>query len=344
MFSTQLDSRRAVQRSVLVLLGVAALTACEADKSFAPATERVPTSAVLAKGTKGGGVSLNISILDNAGALVKAAGSTFTVSKSGQIKMTVIDNGEGDTNPAIAAVDVSGIPGGWFDVCQTVVPAGYILPASCITANFGGNTPTQMQFTDAAEPHAVWAVIDLITKDSIGGSTFTLNKNNGSPVLTIADNSALDLDPRPGVFDVKSDVIANATICMTSAAASYVLSASSSACVAATLNWSKVLLFDWHVNRPNAIYWTAGTDNGNTVDGTYSIAGPNGFSVVVVGNGPLDFAKNEQYYVQVPGAGSYTVCQTVIPAGTQPDENPCRQITVLSGGISYAGWFYNTSL
>ena len=343
MYSIQLDSRRALRRTALVLLGVTVLAACEADRSFTPTTNSVPTSAALAKGTKGGGVSLVIAILDKSGALVNAAGSSFTVGKSGQIKMTVTDNGKGDTNPAIGTVEVSGIPGGWFDVCQTVAPAGYILPVSCIAANFGGNAPTQMQFTDAVEPHAVWAVTDIITKDSIGGATFTIEKN-GSLLLTIADNSALDLDPRPGVFDVKFTEEFIASVCMASAPPNHVRYSGSSDCVSATLTSSQVKLYGWQVNRPNSLQWTAGTDNGNTVDGTFSITGPNGFSIVVVGDGPYDFAKGVQYYVQVPSAGAYTVCQTVIPAGTQPDENPCRQITVNVGAVSYVGWFYNTSL
>ena len=344
MYSTLLDSRRALRRSALALLGVAILTACNTDGSFAPATNHVPSSAALAKGTKGGGVSLVIAILDKSGALVNAAGSSFTVGKSGQIKMTVTDNGTGDANSAIGTVEVSGIPGGWFDVCQTSAPAGYILPTSCISANFGGNAPTQMQFTDAAEPHAVWAVFDLISRDTVAGATFTMDKNDGSPVLTIADNSPLDLDPRPGVFEVKSNQELTASICLVTPPPGRVLYSGFTACVAATLNAAKILLYDWQVIRPNTIHWTAGLDTGNLLDGTFTITGPNGFSLVVVGNGPSDFAKNEQYYVQVPGAGSYTLCQTVVPVGTQPDENPCRDITVLAGGTSYGGWFYNTGL
>ena len=344
MYSIQLDSRRVFRRSALALLGIAMLAACEPDRSFAPTTNRVPSSAPLAKGIKGGGISLVIAILDKSGAPVNAAGSSFTIGKSAQIKMTVTDNGSGDANSAVGRVEVSGVPGGWFDVCQTVAPAGYILPTSCIAANFGGSGPTQMQFTDAVRPHTIWAVIDIISKDTVGGATFTMDKKNGSPVLTIADNSPLDFDPRPGVFEVESDQELTATICLVTPPPSRVLYSGSSACVAATLNAAKILLYDWQVNRPNTIYWTAGTDTGNTVDGTFSITGPNGFAIVVVGNGPYDFAKNEQYYVQVPGAGSYTVCQTVIPAGTQPDENPCRQITVNAGQPSYGGWFYNTSL
>ena len=343
MYSTQLDSRRTLGRYALAFLGVAALAACETDRSFAPTTAQPPTSAALAKGKGGGGAggSLRIALVNKLLGPLSAGGATFTGTKSGQLKFTVTDNGPNDAEPAVGIVEVTGLTGGNYTVCQTVAPVGFIRSTNCPVASLGGNTPPLVTFVNPAEPHAIWAVFDVISKDTIGGATFTMDKNDGSPVITIADNSLLDLDPRPGVFEVKSDKEVVASICMATPPVDRIKNPNLAECNIEALTAAEVAVSDWSVNLPLFVYWSAGTNEGATLDGTFSVTGPNGFSIVVIGNSQYDLAQNSQYYVKLPSAGSYTVCQTVLPAGKKADEQPCRQVSVIAGQWPYAGMFFN---
>src|SRR5678815_5914571 len=91
---------------------------------------------------------------------------------------------------------------GQYTLCQAYAPAGYIIANPlCQDVGIGGSGPTQVTFVDAAIPHAKWAARDGVSLDSIGGAWFKIDEGSGP--VDVVDNSAIDLDKRLGVFDVK---------------------------------------------------------------------------------------------------------------------------------------------
>jgi hypothetical protein len=221
---------------------------------------------------------------------------------------------------------------------SALILAAVTLVAACNTETSFGPTadhvPTSPVLAKGANggggSHAIWAVVDKITGDSVGGAVF-LVKNSGGTVLTnVTDNSSYDLDPRPGVFDVTLEKDA-AEICLYAAPPSRFFNNSKTPkCVSITVG-GKIELEPWCVVYLYSAYWWASVNGLPTTKGTYSVSGPNGFSMTVVSNGQNDRATSAYVYVKLPTSGSYTVCQTVPPAGTALPTQPCRTIDVLLG-------------
>ena len=230
-------------------------------------------------------------------------------------------------------MQLSGLQNGQYSVCQKYVAAGYLFPTpECQDVGIGGGGPAQVTFVDPGVPRAVWAARDGLTADSVFGSLFTINEGSGP--VSIVDNAALDLDKRPGVFAVKLATNgASVTVCpqLASVGRTFNVPPTPKGCVTKTSNQTTDF-GAWTVNPEYSIYWYTTLNGVDATDGTYTItAAAGGFSTTVTNNDAIDMWKNTWFYVAVPAAGTYTVCQTVPPAGTKLAQPSCQDVQVEFG-------------
>lgn len=319
--------RRELRCASFALAGVTLFAACTTDQPLAPRTTSAPTSPQLAKGTKTGG-TIVIKVVDLNGATVATTGASFSGTKSAQAKFGIDDNGWGDENPALGVMQVSGLQNGTYSVCQTYVPAGYMPPTpACQDVGISGGGPAQVTFVDAGVPRARWLARDGVSLDSIGGALFTIDEGSG-PVF-IVDNMALDLDKRPGVFEVKlAKNGASVKVCPSLPPVGRAFSLPPKGCVTKTSNQTTDF-GSWSVPPEYSIYWYTTVNGVDATDGEYTVtAEGGGFSTTITNNNSADLWKNTWIYMAVPAAGLYTVCQTVPPTGTKLAQPACQEVMV----------------
>jgi len=337
MNATLLSFGRHGPRLSSLALGAVLLTACDNDRPLGPNPATLPSAAALGKGPTKGVIS--IAVVDQNKNAVASAGAEFTLT-SGATTITAIDNGAGDSDPTTGILFVKGLMPGVYDVCEKVVPAGYVMASpTCDTATVLPGVTTPLQFFNPTAPLVAWEAQDAVTLLGVGGTMFSGDDGSGS--VAIADNSPLDLDPTPGKFRVMVKG-ASFTVCPKTAPAGWVFYQNPPCATTATPAGQTITLAPFYVAPEASAYWWSGVSGSPGGLGTeYTVtAASGGFSITVVNNGLNDMADPAfMLYVKLPAPGWYTICQTVAPAGGQLADPVCRRVEVPLGHPQYAGFF-----
>jgi hypothetical protein len=324
MISTSISFDRSARRlSSLALVGAAALAACDNDKTVAPRPAAIPTDASAAFAVKPG--VLVITIVDQDGNAPKTVGAQFTYSNGGPAYF-LVDNGSGDSDPTDNVIRKTGLLGS-YSVCQTVAPTDYVLPnPACQSASVGGASTAKLQFVDKTVGLIQWTAVDMFGQP-VKGATFTVDIGNGP--VSVADNSALDLDKNSGRFLVKAP---NGTsyVCPSTPPAGWYFNAGQGCGGGPAPAGQTTFLTDWHlyaeysvlVQAADPITWGAGPSE-------YIVKNAAGFSATLVDQGTNDrWSKLGHMWMLLPSAGDYTICQTTPPPGTKLANPSCVQFTV----------------
>ncbi|MCE9556490.1 MAG: hypothetical protein K8T91_24335 [Planctomycetes bacterium] len=194
----------------------------------------------------------------------------------------------------------------------------------------------------------------------LGGATFTVGPNNpltgsGTP-LTVVDNGANDADPTAGRIKVNNVLLGTYTITETVAPAGYALDADptrvqtvSSSNLNAVIgtqgydNSGTTDESDFHNKKLplGSLSWEKRDDCGILLGGAMFTVGPNnpltgsGTPLTVVDNGAND-ADPTAGKIKVNNVlfGTYTITETVAPAGYALDADPTRVQTVSSSNLN----------
>ena len=121
------------------MAGAVLLAACDNDNAVGPnPVTSMPTVPSLAKAT--GNQQLTITIVDqNANAVTTLAAKFKVANSAGGAGSLVVDNAPSDGNNAVGTIQVKGLAAGSYEVCQTMAPTDYVLPATpCKTVIVGG--------------------------------------------------------------------------------------------------------------------------------------------------------------------------------------------------------------
>lgn len=353
MISTLLSfDRRALRRASLALAGVATITACDNDRTVGPNAANAPVApatAVLPMFKTGG---LLISILDQNNALPSTPGAQFSVGKSGSKTFIVTDNAPGDKHPAAGGILVQGLLPGAYTVCQTAAPAGYVLPTppACQPievlpgTNDLGNA-AHVLFAIIKAPRATWVAYDPLNGDTVPSFSFT--GNNGSGPLIIADNAPMDLDPRPGVFEVAVLTGSSYSVCPHAAPSGYAFPLPSQGCVTKPVTAGQTTsIGNMFVRHQYSAYWYVSLGGKPSKGAQFKIThATTNTTVNVVDDGQNDMASpSMMVYVKLAAAGWYSVCMTVAPDGGAMADPPCRRIEVLFAEPAYGGDFVSTPI
>jgi hypothetical protein len=327
--------RRARRLSSLALLGTVARAACDNDRPLGPKGNAIPTEASAAKIIKT--YTFSVTIVDQNGAAPSTTGAQFTVSQSGgQIAVFLVDNGAGDLDPAPNKLTMKVTNSGTYTVCQTVAPTDYMLPnPACQSVMVGGILAASLTFVDPTAAHIAWAVRDAFDDSLIANAVFKDGQGN-----TIADNSAIDLDPTPGKIEVKT-TLANFELCPAGDPPGYVWFIGYSCVTTSTAGGQTTTLPTFYANPEASMNWSILVDNYTGFGTEYLITAAEGaWALKLADGGPEDmFGLPGAIYLKVPKAGWYTVCQTVAPIGAQLADPSCHRIEVKFGQQNYVDPF-----
>ena len=330
MISTSIAFDRSTRRlSSLALIGAAALTACDNDKTVAPRPPAIPTDAASISVAKPG--ALIITIVDQNGNAPKTVGAQFTYS-SGAPAYFLIDNGSGDSDSTANVILKKDLLG-TYTVCQTVAPTDYVLPTpACQTVSIPSGVTAKLQFVDKTVGLVQWAFADFVGTP-VGGAVY--NFNDGSGWVSIADDSALDLDKTPGRFLVKSPNGA-ADVCALTPPAGWTFGGGTcfglptpAGQTTFVTSWVANAEYSVIVAAGDMITWGAGPSS-------YIVKNAAGFSAKLTDEGKGDrWTKKLGFmWMLLPTDGDYEICQTVPPPGTQLANPTCVQFTVKQGEIT----------
>jgi hypothetical protein len=328
MYMISLSTRRslACARAVLALaaLGVA-LTACADDdapvapQSPAPTVNQSVGNGALVRGIGTGAVVLTLK--DNTWQ-TPLGGGTFTLKNGTTLIATVTDNVAPDQDMTVGTVKLIGLPAGIDTLCQTVAPPKYMLPdppMRCTPLTVVSNgTNYGSGFYDVHIPIVTWSVVDPVN-NLVGGAWFQLYDSTNTVIQQITDNSGKDLDGTPGKTQFELPTKGYYTVCEQLAPSGYFPATPSCKKFWASggLNPQNVGTF---VNNPTySVYFNVTDLYGNPLANTKFVvkrAYYVGQDINVSDNFVPDRdPKTGKYFVIVPAAGYYVICQHEAPYG-----------------------------
>ena len=337
MFSTPISLDRSARRlSSMALIGAAALAACDNDHTVGPNAARIPTDASPIAVVQGG--TLSIIIYDQTGAAPTNVGAQITVAPpGGGPALFLVDNGPGDTDPTANRLRMVGLLG-QYTVCQTVAPTDYVLPTpACksVTVTAGGTAG--LKFLDKTVGRLQWTVVDM-NQVPVGGAVFTWN--DGSGPVTLADNSALDLDKTPGKFEVKSPT-GNSGVCPITAPPGWVFGGGNGCWGIPVPAGQTTFMIQFGIAPEYSVEWFAADPSTWGVGpSSYTVTNTAGFSATIDDDGKNDrWIALGSMWITLPTDGDYEICQTTPPPGTVLAKPTCVTVGVKYGQIANAGWF-----
>ena len=221
MLSTLLSAdRRALRRSIVLLAGASALSACNTDAPLAPTT-KAPTTASAPAGT-------NSAILTKATARVKwtvrgangvlLGGTVFTHHFPGD-SGAVADNSVTDLDKTVGKFEIEVVPSAW-GVCPLSAPAGWVFPYPSCTGI--GTQPGKVVDLGTYTLNPEFSAF-LWTHNSfqlVGPATYTVKLKSKTMrfMATVVDEGIGDIKPGIGELWVTLPVAGDYEVCQTKAA------------------------------------------------------------------------------------------------------------------------------
>lgn len=353
MRSTLLSfERRASRFAAVALVGATFVAACDDSRPTAPvATAAAPTKPSDARYVSTG--TLVWKAVDVNAKLI--GGATFQINGGpGQIQWVMPDNNAGDVDPVLGQFKFGGVKPGGYQVCEIVPPKGYMLPfAFCKNLLVTAGTITD--FGSFVSDEFAWVSMGYVdyAKTPVGGGTYSVTDTLGIKIMSVVDNSALDVDKADGKFKFQLPYMGKFTICEEKAPPGWYFPVGQvSLCkqVAGNVN-TDTNYGDNMVLPPYSAVWSVisgwtgplGKSPLWLGPSTYTVSKTdNSFTWTFLDNGPGDLHNMLGiYYVKLPSAGTYNVCQAAeIPGYFLP--NPvCHQVDVTFAKVGWGDFFLN---
>jgi hypothetical protein len=271
---------------------------------------------------------------------------------------TVVDGGAGDLDGLANGVIVTS-----WQVNDDAANEQFYLSAERVLPNGKLGEPAITSFTDVPQPSQrgsiAWEKRDE-TGALQGGAAFEISPDpsDGVGVMTVVDNGANDADPDAGQILVQNVLPGTYTITETVAPAGYALDDDPTRVVTVSSGEAEVVGTQGTDNTGNtdesdfhnirlppdlgSIAWEKRDETGALQGGAEFEISPDpsdGAGVMtVVDNGANDADPDAgQILVQNVLPGTYTITETVAPAGYAVDDDPTRVVTVSSGEAEVVG-------
>ena len=353
MFPSRRNVARALTISVATGLAALSLDACQNDTPVAPQSTLRSEQASADRGGHSGKVGTGILTwtLKDGTLLVPLAGGKFQLTGPSNFSLTITDNvTPGDQDPVGGSFKVLGLFPGIYTVCETVPPPKFLLtdndlvsPCTDVTIVTNG-TNSGNQFFNYHVPRWTWSVVDPVG-NLLGGSYFVLSDslNVQTPVL---DDSPQDQDKAFGKFLKEFTQRGMYTLCETLAPSGYQLPIAPCKGIYAAPGLVKDQ-GKW-VNAPNySLYFNVTNTLGQPLSGTsFAVKRQYYLNDILVSDNvaPDRDPITGKYFVILPAAGFYVVCQHDAPLGYDIPASNCSQIAVNPklGIPANAGTFVDT--
>jgi hypothetical protein len=352
MFSNLLSSRHGALRLSSALVAASAfLAACDTDNQpvapKSPAVASAPAAgSQLSPGVTG---NLVLKLIDKNSNLISAWGSQFKITGPGNITWWMNDNDATDSDSTTGKIVLKHLKPGTYKACEVGPPNGYgVVGSFCQSTDVYVGATSGLFYTNAPITILRWSVKDN-GANLVGGATVTFDSNS-VVIGQILDNSPSDGDPVAGKFMLPIPYETNYRICFTTAPQGYVLYPGQQTCFSGAIKMGMGVV-DWgtFTVAPNLSASWKVTDGTVDANGQPTLIGPAGFrltfgatSADFADNGPADYDPAVgRIAVQLPFAGTYTICETVPPVNHWNANPACKQLNVASGVPVDLGLFVN---
>jgi hypothetical protein len=235
------------------------------------------------------------------------------------------DNNAGDVDPVPGQFKFGGVQPGVYQVCEITAPKGYRKPFGCSSLVVKAGVITD--YGSFVNDEFAWLTMGYVdyAKTPVAGGIYSVTDTLGIKIMSIVDNSALDVDPAGGKFKFQLPYVGKFTVCEEKAPPGWqfpVGQVSLCKAVAGNVN-TTTNLGDNMVLPPYSAVWSVisgwtGPLNKSPLwlgPSTYVVSKTdNSFSTTFVDNGPGDLHNMLGiFYVKLPSAGTYNVCQAAMP-------------------------------
>jgi len=343
---------RASRFAAAVLLGTTLLAACDEDRP----TEPVPTAAAPTKPSDARYLNTGTLIWKAVDINAKLlGGATFQINGGpGQIQWVMPDNNAGDVDMIPGQFKFGGVTPGVYQVCEIIPPKGYLKPWN-VCKSLVVNAGVITDYGTFVSDELAWVTTGYVdyAKTPVGGGTYSVTDTLGIKIMSIVDNSALDVDPANGKFKFQLPYVGKFTVCEEKAPPGWYFPAGqASLCKYAAGNVNTTAaLGDNMVVPPYSAVWSVISGWWGPLNKSPLWLGPSIYTVTKTDNSwTWTFADNSPsdlhnmlgiYYVKLPSAGTYNVCQAVeIPGYFLPDP-VCHQVDVAFAKVGWGDFFLN---
>jgi len=353
MRSTLLSFERHASRfAAAALLGTAVTAPAWAESKGAPA----PTVAAPTKPSEARYLPTGILIwkVVNISQML-LGGATFRIDGGpNNIQWVMPDNNGGDMDLVNGQFKFAGVAPGSYQVCEITPPAGYaVSSANCKSAIVNAGAITDVgAFMNGSLPWVSQSYVDY-AKTPVGGGTYSVKDSLGTTIMTILDNSVQDIDKTAGKFTFQLPSSGRFTICeLKPPPGWYFPAGQANLCVTRTFALNTGGNYgDFMVVPPYSAVWSVisgwtGPLNKSPLwlgPSTYIVSNINGsFSTTFVDNGPGDLHNMQGiFYVKLPSAGTYNVCQAAEVPGYFMPNPACHQVVVTFATVGWGDFFLN---
>lgn len=321
--------RRAIVRgltlSAVVALTAGGLVACQGDEPVAPNRGAVAADTAASKYLYRPGLAALTWQLEDSETWLLLGGGTFKLSGGvSNITLTIADNVSPDQDATSGKFKLAGLPPGTYTLCETVPPAKYMLPGPvpgpCQSVTLYNNvTSAAAAVFDTHVPLASWGVVDPVG-NPLGGAYFQIRDSTFNVVLAGSyDNGGFDLDNALGKWLKEFSARGLYYFCEGLAPSGWVPSTPSCKGVYLAGGLTPKAIGTWVNNPTYSLYFNVTDPNGNPLVGTQfvikRVGYPNSDINVTDNFFPDRNSASSKYFVIVPAAGDYVVCQTTAPYG-----------------------------
>ena len=351
MYSTLLSfNRRALRLSSIVVVGLAALAACDNDQPLAPKPTAVAaTPANLSLGPLKSG-NLVLKLVDKNSILIPTGFAQFEIRGPNGIPWYATDNGQNDSDPTVGQIVVKNLSPGNYKACDVGPPNGYgVVGASCKSTGVYVGATSGLWFTHGPIVTLKWSVKDSNISKLVGGALFSLDSTNVL-IGDIGDNSQSDSDPVGGQVQLPIPFEATYKVCLKTVPQGYSIAPNQPTCLskAITMGMGVVDLGTFNVVPTYSATWRV-TDGTFDINNQPTLIGPSTFRVTL-GAANADAIDNSnadedptlgRIAVRFPFPGTYTICEKTPPPNHWNAQQPCKQINVVAGVPLDLGLFVN---
>jgi len=334
------------RRASAAVLCSALVAACDTDRTVAPNTPSAPAevptaaSAAVIPSYTGSLVIKTVSVYNHpiGPAKFKILGPNLVVSY-------ITDNDGNDADATLGKIWLKSVAVGNYNICEIVAPPTFALPdwACHPSSVMSGSTTGVEAFVHNYLPSVAAGYLDHLGA-LIGGGALTVKDSTGTPVMLIADNGALDVSKKDGVFAFFLPSAGKFSVCGLTTPPGYALSPEITPCHPVNAKYNignNVPAF--RVNPAPSAMWSVKDAFGVLVGpSSFSVSIPGVFLFNVVDNNTNDLDPTlGRVLAKFPAPGPYTLCQTQAPPNRWVAQPPCRTVNILAGASVNAGVFTN---
>jgi len=250
MFATSISlDRRALRLPSMMLVAVAALTACDNETAVGPRDAAMPASAAMARnpgqGLSNGTPRVSWSVQDPFDSLyVEGAVINF---HDGTAWYAIADNSASDLDKAPGKFEVLA-PNGVFSICQLTPPPGFVFePQGCTGYSVpAGQTTYITTFAVYPEYNAFWFTSN--GRKLVGPATYVVKSMTSRFATTVVDEGKGDRFPSLGRLRVVLPAGGDYQVCQTKAAPNTQLA--NPACITITVQLGQSYNAGMFLNNP----------------------------------------------------------------------------------------------